>query len=37
MPSWSQAAITFASRAAHAGLIAPSGVKPQIFHGWRHE
>ena len=37
MPSRSQAAITLASRAAQAGLIAPSGVKPPIFHGWFHE
>ena len=37
MPSRSQAVITCPSRAAQAGLIVPSGVKPPIFHGWCQE
>ena len=37
MPSRSQALITLSSRAAQSGLIVPSGVKPQIFHGWFQE
>ena len=37
MPRRSQALMTFSSRAAQAGLIVPSGVKPPIFHGWCQE
>ena len=37
MPLRSQASITLSRRAAQAGFSAPSGVKPQIFHGWCQE
>ena len=37
MPSRSQALITLSSRAAQAGLIVPSALKPQILHGWFQE
>ena len=37
MPRPSQALMTLSRRAAQAGLIVPSGVKPPIFHGWCQE
>jgi len=36
MPTRSQALITLSRRAVQAGLIVPSELKPQIFHGWFH-